>query len=33
MTAAGERELVLRPARELGQDLMYFKSLKLERLP
>jgi alpha-L-fucosidase len=33
ITAAGEQELVLRPARELGQDLMYFKSLKLERVP
>lgn len=33
ITAAGERELVLRPARELGQDVMYFKSLKLDRVP
>jgi alpha-L-fucosidase len=33
IAAAGERELVLRPALELGQDLMYFKSLRLERVP
>jgi len=33
ITTAGEQELVLRPARELGQDLMYLKSLGLERLP
>jgi hypothetical protein len=33
ITAAGEQELVLRPARELGQDLMYCKSLTLERVP
>ncbi len=32
VAAAGEQELVLRPAREIGQDVMYFKSLKLERL-
>lgn len=31
IVAAGEQELGLRPERELGQDLMYFKSLKLER--
>jgi hypothetical protein len=30
---AGEQELVLRPAREIGQDVMCFKSLKLVRLP
>jgi|GEM_PF-5490867 len=33
VAAAGEQELVLRPAREIGQDVMCFKSLKLERLP
>jgi alpha-L-fucosidase len=33
VAAAGERELVLRPAREIGQDVMCFKSLKLVRLP
>jgi len=33
IAAAGEQELVLRPARELGQDVMYFRSIKLERLP
>ncbi len=33
ITVAGEQELVLRPARELGQDLMYFKSLRLEHAP
>jgi hypothetical protein len=33
IAAAGEQELVLRPAREIGQDVMCFKSLKLVRLP
>jgi len=33
IAATGEQELVLGPARELGQDLMYCKSLKLERVP
>jgi alpha-L-fucosidase len=33
IAAAGEQELVLRPARELGQDLMYCKSITLERVP
>jgi hypothetical protein len=33
IAAAGEQDLVLRPARELGQDLMCCKSLKLERVP
>jgi alpha-L-fucosidase len=33
IAAAGEQELVLRPAREMGQDVMCFKSLKFERLP
>jgi hypothetical protein len=31
--AAGEQELVLCPARELGQDVMCFKSITLERVP
>lgn len=33
IAAAGERELMLRPAREIGQDVMYFMSLRLERRP
>ncbi len=33
IAAAGIQELALRPARELGQDLMCCKSLKLERVP
>ena len=33
IAAAGERGLVLRPAREWGQDLMYCQSVKLERVP
>jgi alpha-L-fucosidase len=30
---SGEQAIALRPARELGQDMMYFKSLRFERLP
>lgn len=33
IAAAGEQELVLRSARELGQDVMHFKLLKLDRVP
>jgi alpha-L-fucosidase len=33
ITAAGEQELMLRPARELGQDVLKLRAIRLERLP
>jgi hypothetical protein len=33
IAAAAEQELLLRPERELGQDLIYCQSIQLERLP